>query len=137
MVQDIIRGEQTFASAAHSVHCSYRVDSVFFLNYVDSTQQSNLAGNHPEEILKDFQEEESGETWVQASRLNSAGPAESYLFWENKLPDQPVTTVYRIYRSETGQLAYRIQDQWDNVKLPDNRFETYYLVERDWIKSRK
>jgi len=106
------------------------------LNYVDSTQQSNLPGITREEILKDFQEEESGETWVSFPAKFS-GTSGDLFYVGKQVADQPVTTVYRIYRSETGQLAYRIQDQWDNVKLPDNRFETYYLVEGDWIKSRK
>lgn len=105
------------------------------LNYNDMSQQDNLAVITREEILDDFQKE-SGEIWVNFP-VNFSGTSGDLFYVGKQADEQPVTTVYKIYSNETGQLDYRIYEQWDNVKLPENRFETYHLVKGNWIKSRK
>jgi len=105
------------------------------LNYNDMSQQDNLPVITREEILNDFQKE-SGEIWVNFPG-NFSGTSGDLFYVGKQVADQPVTTVYKIYSNETGNLAYGVHDQWDNVKLPENRFETYHLVKGDWEKSRK
>jgi len=105
------------------------------LEYNDMNQPKNLPVITREEILDDFQKE-SGEIWVNFP-ANFSGTSGELFYVGEQVAGQPVTTVYKIYSDETGQLAYRTHDQWDNVKLPESRFETYYLVDGEWTKSRK
>ncbi|MFY9322560.1 MAG: hypothetical protein WAO72_00165 [Syntrophomonadaceae bacterium] len=88
-----------------------------------------------EQIFDDFKNQ-TGE--VSLSFPKSFGGTNGELFYLcQQGAEKPVTKVYRIYRLESGELDYQLHDEWDNVILPANRFETYYLKEGEWVKHRK
>lgn len=104
------------------------------LNYNDGNQEVDLPVITQEEILDDFQKE-SGEIWVSFP-ADFDGNSDDLFYVGKHVEGKNITTVYKIYSSESGQLAYQTHDQWDNVKLPENRFETYHLIDGKWVKQK-
>lgn len=87
-----------------------------------------------EQILADFQTVTEG-SWLNFPVKYTGENGDMFYLGQN-ISDQPVTKAYRIYMSESGQLNYKVLDQWNNVKLPQNQFETYYLVSGKWLKQK-
>lgn len=87
------------------------------------------------EILAAFANH-ADDLWISFPQ-NYSGEANNDFYLGETVADQPTTTVYRIVKNEEGQLVYEVRDQWDNVKLPANQFETYVRVNGDWIKQKE
>ena len=108
---------------------------VVVFNYNDRNREQLLPVISREQIFGDFKDQ-TGEVWLNFP-ANFSGTSGELFYLGEQVNGEPVTKVYRIYRPESGELYYEIHDEWDNVKLPENQFETYYLVEGEWIKNRK
>ncbi|MDI9480915.1 MAG: hypothetical protein WAO57_08060 [Syntrophomonadaceae bacterium] len=105
------------------------------INHNDQKQEELLPVISREQIFEDFKNQ-TGEVWLNFP-ASFTGTSGELFYLGQELNEKPVTKVYRIYRPESGELYYELHDEWDNVKLPANQFETYYLVEGEWIKTRK
>lgn len=105
------------------------------INYNDQKQEELLPVISREQIFEDFKNR-TGEVWLSFPS-NFNGTSGELFYLGEQVSGEPVTKVYRIYRPETGKLYYEQHDVWANVKLPENQFETHYLVEGEWIKTRK
>lgn len=106
------------------------------INHNDNQIQEHInPAIHREQILNDFQCQ-NGEVWISFP-AKFQGTSDELFYLGEQISGEPVTKVYRIYSQESGELNYKLHDQWDHVKLPANRFETYYLVQGEWIKDRK
>lgn len=104
-------------------------------NNNDQNQEQLLPVISREQIFEDFKNQ-TGEVWLNFP-ANFSGTSGELFYLGEQVKGEPVTKVYRIYRPESGEIYYDVHDQWDNVKLPENQFETHYLVEGEWIKNRK
>jgi hypothetical protein len=105
-------------------------------NHNDDQMQEDIIPNISREHIFDDFNNQTGEVWLSFPESFRGTNGELFYFGQ-LVSEKPVTKVYRIYSRESGQLYYRVHDEWDNVKLPANKFETYYLVQGEWIKDRK
>ncbi len=86
------------------------------------------------EILAEF-DSQPEDSWINFP-ANYAGDSGD-MFYVGVIKDgQPVTTVYRIAKNEQGEYVYEVRDEWQGVRLPVNRFDTYVRTDGEWIKQK-